>query len=415
MAKIQDYINNKHKYKVDRNYQRPPDAWSKADEQCLIDTILKEEPMPMFFLNQDTKKDIIYIVDGQQRLNAIRKFYDNEIKLNKRFSGDDNHGKTFNSENPINDEQRQAFLDYKLNFRILEDYDDERVRLIFSRLQRGKPLTLGERLNAMPGKIVERMREIANHPFIKNSIGVSKGRYGSYPDAARILYYEKFGAKQMGSNELYSFFEDYKDLSENDRDYKNVISVLNFLTKCFPSDPGDYKFLEKHAWVLAVYSTTRELKKGYSLNGLEESIRKFVEDFHGKVYNEDFRNSNIQYQRFYDNVRGGWSEKIISLRRDTLYKELLNKLDIEELDGKRQITDEEKISAYSKQSKCELCDRSFKDYREAEYHHRKKYSEGGKSDISNILVVCKNCHKKIHGKQDIKLPSEDEIEENNDL
>jgi len=49
--KIQDFINNRHKYKVDRTYQRPPDAWSKEDKQCLIDTILRSEPMPIFFIN----------------------------------------------------------------------------------------------------------------------------------------------------------------------------------------------------------------------------------------------------------------------------------------------------------------------------------------------------------------------------
>lgn len=56
----------------------------------------------------------------------------------------------------------------------MEDYDDERVRLIFSRLQRGKPLALGERLNAEPGTIVECMRELAHHPFMSKSIGVAK-------------------------------------------------------------------------------------------------------------------------------------------------------------------------------------------------------------------------------------------------
>ncbi len=46
--KIQDFINNRHKYKVDRAYQRPADAWSKEDNQCLIDTILRSEPIPIY-------------------------------------------------------------------------------------------------------------------------------------------------------------------------------------------------------------------------------------------------------------------------------------------------------------------------------------------------------------------------------
>ena len=215
-------------------------------------------------------------------------------------------------------------------------------RIIFSRLQRGKPLQLGERLNAKPGKIVERMREIAAHPFMKKSIAIPKDRYGNYPDAARILFYEKLRAKQMGSKELYDFFDSQKDIDNNDKDYKIAISILDFLARCFPPEPGDYHYLEKHAWVLAVYTMIRDLRITYSLQNKESDIKRFVEEFHNKVYNEDFRRSNVEYQRFYDNVRGGWSEKIIVLRRDILIREFSKKYKLDEIDDKRQISDEKK-------------------------------------------------------------------------
>jgi len=310
METIQKFINDRNKYKVDLTYQRPADAWSNEDSQCFIDTILRGEPIPIFFLNYISKENIYYIVDGQQRLNCIKKFYDNNIRLNSKFSGESNHGKTFNGDKPIDDDQKTNFLNYKLNFYILEDYDDERVRLIFSRLQRGKPLQLGERLNAKQGKIVYCMRDLANHPFLNKSVGVAKNRYGVYPDAARILFYEKYGSKQCGTEELFDFFDDNKDIDKNSKEFKNAKSVLNILEKCFPPDPGDYKYIEKHAWVIALYTMIRELKVCYSLNEKENVIREFIESFHGKVYNESFRNSKVNYQRFYDNVRGGWSEKM---------------------------------------------------------------------------------------------------------
>jgi hypothetical protein len=156
------------------------------------------------------------------------------------------------------------------------------------------------------------MREIAKHPFMSKSIGVYKERYGVYPDAARILFYEKFGSKQCGSAELYNFFDTHKDIPREDKDYKTVLSVLNFLSKCFPPEPGDYKYLEKHAWVSAVYTMAKELLTGYSLQNKEGLIQKFIKDFHGKVYTEDFRRSNPNYQRFYDNVRGGCQKKLLS-------------------------------------------------------------------------------------------------------
>ena len=370
MPKIQHYINDRNKYKVNHTYQRPNNAWSKEDNQCFIDTILRGEPIPIFFVNYNPEKKLYYIVDGQQRLNCISSFYENKNKLNRNFSGSHNHGKTFNGDNPLDDEQKKQFLEYDLKFHIMDNYDDERVRLIFSRLQRGKPLPLGERLNAKPGDIVKSMRLVADHSFLDESIAVAKNRYGIYPDAARILFYEKYKEKQCGTNELNIFFDENKTLDENSSEYKNALKVLNYLIKCFPSNNGPYQCFEKHAWVLAVYTMIRELQVGYSLVGHENNTRTFIEEFHGKVYNEDFRRSKTDYQRFYDNVRGGWSEKIIALRRNILIKEFLNKHKVVELDDKRQISDQEKIAIFSTHQECEMCKRKFKNYRDAEYHHR---------------------------------------------
>ena len=69
----------------------------------------------------------------------------------------------------------------------------------------------------------------------------------------------------------------------------------------------------------------RELKLRYAVTDQQINIHKFIKGFHSKIYNEEFRSSNTTYQRFYDNIRGGWSEKIISLRRDILIDEFLKK------------------------------------------------------------------------------------------
>lgn len=414
MPTIQKYINDRNKYKVDHTYQRPSDAWSKEDNQCFIDTILRGEPIPIFFLNYDSSKRVYFIVDGQQRLNCISKFYDNNLKLNNKFSGRSNHGKTFNGENPLDEDQKSQFLEYELNFHIMEDYDDERVRLIFSRLQRGKPLHIGERLNAKPGSIVQCMRNLANHPFMGQSIAVAKNRYGVYPDAARILFYEKYKAKQCGVKELNDFFDENKNLDQNSSEYKKALSILNYLDKCFPVKNGPHYYFEKHAWVLAIYMMIRELGLGFSLAGQEEHIHAFVKDFHEKVYDEDFRRSKPTYQRFYENVRGGWSEKIIALRRDTLIKEFLSKHNIPELDDKRQISDKDKISLFSIHPSCEMCDCKFKNYKNAEYHHKDLYSKGGKTKKENIMLLCRKCHDLIHGRGKIEIPSEKDLSQDED-
>ena len=110
MPTVQEYINDRNKYKVDRTYQRPNNAWSHEDNQCFIDTLLRGEPIPIFFLNHISASGISFIVDGQQRLNCIGRFYDNKLRLNQRFSGAKDHGKTFNGDRPLDDEQKRQFL-----------------------------------------------------------------------------------------------------------------------------------------------------------------------------------------------------------------------------------------------------------------------------------------------------------------
>ena len=56
--RISEFIMNRDKYKVDSTYQRPADAWSRKDKQCLIDTIMRGEPVPLFFLNYITEEDV---------------------------------------------------------------------------------------------------------------------------------------------------------------------------------------------------------------------------------------------------------------------------------------------------------------------------------------------------------------------
>ena len=113
------------------------------------------------------------------------------VKLNRKFSDDIYHDKTFNGVNSLTPEQRKRFLKYELRVYIYDNYSDEEVRRMFSKLQRGTPLNLGERFNALPGSIIHAMREIAKTPFLKKCVGLKPKRYNTYPDAVRMLYYEK--------------------------------------------------------------------------------------------------------------------------------------------------------------------------------------------------------------------------------
>ena len=393
--KVGEFLLNKDKYKVDKTYQRPDDCWSAKDKKCFIDTILRGEPIPLFFLNYITNEDVYYIVDGQQRMKCIKDFYDNKFALTKEFSDDSLDGLKYKD---LSNADRDKFQKYDLKCKIMTNYDDELVRMIFSRLQRGKALGIGEKLNAKPGEIVVSMRELAKHDFIAKSIGINKQRYHAYEDVARMMFYEKYGTKDCSTDALYEMFDKYKDdLTTKSKTFKKIQNVLNFLLKCFPADPGNYQFLSKHAWVITVYCVISDLRDTYALTGKEKEIAKFIKSFHTRVYSEDHRTSEIKLQRFYDNARGGWAERLNENRKNTMKEFMIQELELQELDENRQINEEDKIAAFGKaDGKCEKCLKEFKDYKEPEYHHIELYSEGGNTELDNIMVLCSECHDEIH-------------------
>ncbi len=69
---------------VNRQYQRKL-VWTVAEKQRLIDSILKDYPLPLFLLadkgNAGGQSTILEVIDGMQRLNAIFSFIEHGFAL----------------------------------------------------------------------------------------------------------------------------------------------------------------------------------------------------------------------------------------------------------------------------------------------------------------------------------------------
>ena len=202
MRSIIQIWKNKKRYKFNRDYQREPNAWTKQDQLYLIDSILRNVDLPKFYVRR-LPNDIYEVVDGQQRLLTIWKFIDDpKFTLTEKISGEKLDG--INCET-LPEDLRDHFEGYDLDLVILSDFDDEMVRELFSRLQRGKSLTPAEKLNAYPGEIVNTMRKIANHPFFSKFTFGTK-RYRKYLIASRIMILAKHGVCDIAPYRLYDFF-----------------------------------------------------------------------------------------------------------------------------------------------------------------------------------------------------------------
>jgi hypothetical protein len=140
------------KYNFSPDYQREGDVWSETDKSYLIDTILKNFPMPPIFLHQhidtNTGKTIYDVIDGKQRLSAIISFLQNDISVPEDFS-DDGFGDSQLSgvffrdlDTPTLSEWKKSLWKYEISIEYIETDDIDVVNHIFDRLNRnGEPLT----------------------------------------------------------------------------------------------------------------------------------------------------------------------------------------------------------------------------------------------------------------------------------
>ena len=104
--------------------------WNLKDERLLIDSILRNLPIPKFYLTEEfyAKKGafVHYVVDGQQRIKAIYRFLKNGYSIQigeKEYNFKDLDIKT-----------QERLTGYKLNGHYMVDYTPSDVTFLFQRL-----------------------------------------------------------------------------------------------------------------------------------------------------------------------------------------------------------------------------------------------------------------------------------------
>jgi hypothetical protein len=400
---ISTFCLHRERYPIDQTYQREEGTWETSDEQYLIDTILRGFAMPPIFLHE--KGDEEFIVDGQQRLNSIWKFKDGKgdpskaTELGEEYSEDiikANNGKKKYSE--LTKDFQDIFDGYPIPVIYLRDYNDEEIRNLFRRLQHGKPLNVGEILNAHAGKIVLTMRTLAEHKFFKDIIAMKPKRYKYRHISAILMYLEKESIEDISPSYLYEFFEKNPNLDTNSNVYSEVVKVLNYLVQTLGKRTGE---LHKTSWIVTLYLVTAYLMRNYVMHTQQDNLKAFLTDFYQKVVNS----STFQDKELIDfNLavsRGTTSQANIKLRYEIMLKRFLNQYNPALLDENRLFTHDQKLAIFHRDNEqCQVCKKTltFGDP-ETHYHHKDPYIEGGKTEVEMGLLVCRDCHlNKIHGK-----------------
>lgn len=210
------------------NYDPPcqrKSVWGEEQKSFLIDSILKNFPIPPIFLyrkiDSDTGKESYDVIDGKQRLLSIISFIGNDISLPDDFGdgafGDEElNGKCFEDLK----EHKSILWKYKLAIEYVESDDIDIINSVFDRLNRnGVTLNPQELRKAKynASKLYKYILELKEHKFWKESLvdGVKSNRLEDDEFISDILFYliEK---KIINSNKgnLDSLYDKYYNLEE---------------------------------------------------------------------------------------------------------------------------------------------------------------------------------------------------------
>jgi hypothetical protein len=175
------------------DFQRQ-EVWPVAKKKRLIDTILREWSIPPvhFVATADNRLEVL---DGQQRLAAIRDFLHDRFSIDANISPFDTslkrlHGQFYSELDPAT---KRKIDNYPLRgFRITE-YQPEEPNELFYRLNQPTSLTAGEQRNALFGPAREQLKKLVDDFQVqennKETIGFSNARMAYDDIMAKFLFF----------------------------------------------------------------------------------------------------------------------------------------------------------------------------------------------------------------------------------
>lgn len=162
------YRMNQGRYIMDPDFQRDF-IWDETKQSKLIESVLMRIPLPVLYLAEDAKGDMI-VVDGLQRLSTFRAFLDGNLRLRLKEQPELD-GKRFGDLPP---RLQNRIEDCNLILYVIDSKVPERARLdIFERVNSGIPLTRQQMRNSLyngPGTRFLK-RETETPLFLKSTGG----------------------------------------------------------------------------------------------------------------------------------------------------------------------------------------------------------------------------------------------------
>lgn len=370
-------------------YQRN-DVWTLSQKQLLVDSIIIGIPLPSFYFNKVS--DIrIDVVDGQQRLRAIRDFKNDEFQLND----DGAYSLKFYSELP--EFIKDSIDDYQLNIIYLKNWSEDQIEDMFLRLQDGSPLNAAEKRRAIPGTFRDVVKELSQNNFFDNRVGFNNDRYGFEDAVAKALHLMFNPFSPISPAKIKSTYKDNSDLKSSHNIPTQLKKAYFYLEKGFNQN-NDFNPKLKKWSAITLPLVLCDLKNSYKISGYEKDIVKsFVEleVLRAEEREKPEDEQNPQILNFNDAARADDPVRL-KYRHDFLQTWILSQvvtLEPIDVDSRRVFSHEQRMALYWRsQGKCQTCNEKISQ-ENFDADHITRHVDGGKTILSNGRALCVNCNR----------------------
>ena len=369
-----------------RNY-----VWNEKKASLLIESFLMEIPVPLIYL-AETNESKYEVIDGQQRLSSVFKFFDNEYNLRGLKINEDLNGCYFR-------DLKESLQD-KLSDRILSSIElpagtpNNLMFELFERLNTG-----GVNLNKMEvrncvygGKLIDLVKELAG--FNKFLLCVSqKSLSKRMKDRELVLRFLAFHKQNYGRSGLTAFLNEFceyyrnasdKTLNEFRSQFRKAInaSFTIFGDKGFRLDPKSDK-----GFKASIFQVMTASFADYKLEQLTRSADAIFEEYLNLVQTDS------RWVEYVSNHTSDYSR--ITYAFDTWKQNLKEAVkNSEPNDSKRCFSRALKEELFEQNNTCKLCNQKISHIHDAAIDHIEHYWRGGRTVPENARLVHRDCNQR---------------------
>jgi 5-methylcytosine-specific restriction endonuclease McrA len=395
--------NKEQSLKLAPPFQRKP-VWSDKNKSFLIDTILKQLPVPEVYIQVKTDKDgntTYVVVDGQQRIRSILEFIEGEYTLIEDECPD-YPDKEFRD---LPTGVRKDFWDYALVTRELKTQSKDEIKNIFLRLNKYVyPLNRQELRNATYGghfiKLINNIAE--NDDFWAEKRIVKPSEIKRMIDAeyiSELFIAMMHGIQQKDQDSIDGFYKMYDQTFANEEERLKEFKVVEnriegILSDALPNTRWRQK-VDFYSFFVAVAELTKEYYfPEERFSDIREKLREFASEVDKHVKISEKKSEDPFVSEYVENVEKRTTHRATRQRRYEIIRSLLIPFLIAK-DKRRQFNEEERRIAWSlsEDKKCGICGKKV-EWDDYQLDHITPFAKGGKTELANAQITHKTCNVK---------------------